>query len=103
MGQFSYSAKDKSGIIQKGDLFAPDRAAAAAALAEKGLTPILVKEVAPKSKGGGAMGKLGAFGSKVKLQDKGIKEAQNGNGGRGQTGGGRGNARQLAGDAPGGV
>jgi type IV pilus assembly protein PilC len=76
MGQFSYSAKDKSGIIQKGDLFVPDRAAAAAALAEKGLTPILVKEVAPKSKGGGAMGKLGAFGSKVKLQDKVIFSRQ---------------------------
>src|SRR4051812_33730691 len=72
MGQFSYSAKDKSGIIQKGQLFAPDRAAAAAGLTEKGLTPILVKEVTAKAKGdeGGIMGKLGAIGSGVKLQDK---------------------------------
>ena len=44
MGQFSYSARDKSGVIQKGNVFAPDRAGASAALQAKGLTPILVKE-----------------------------------------------------------
>jgi type IV pilus assembly protein PilC len=73
MGQFSYSAKDKSGIIQKGELFAPDRAAAAASLTDKGLTPILVKEAVAKGKGGsggGMMDKLGALGGGVKLQDK---------------------------------
>jgi type II secretory pathway component PulF len=58
MGQFSYSAKDKSGNYSKGELFAPDRAAATAGLVEKGLTPILVKEMAAAAKGGGAAGKL---------------------------------------------
>jgi type IV pilus assembly protein PilC len=75
MGQFSYSAKDKSGIIQKGQLFAPDRAAATAGLVEKGLTPILVKEMAAAAKGGGAAGILDRF-QKVKLQDKVIFSRQ---------------------------
>jgi type IV pilus assembly protein PilC len=77
MGQFSYSARDKAGAIQKGSVFAADRAAAAAGLVEKGLTPILVKE-APGSKGGagrGLMGKL-PFGNRVKLQDKVIFSRQ---------------------------
>jgi type II secretory pathway component PulF len=70
MGQFSYSAKDKSGLIQKGQLFAPDRAAATAGLVEKGLTPILVKEMAAaKNGGGGANALLDRF-QKVKLEDK---------------------------------
>jgi type IV pilus assembly protein PilC len=76
MGQFSYSARDKSGAIQKGALFAPDRAAATASLASKGLTPILVKEEAPAAKGGGGdiLSKLGI--GKVGLQDKVIFSRQ---------------------------
>jgi len=71
MGQYSYTAKDKKGIVQKGTSFAPDRAAATASLVEKGLTPILVKEltVAHKSTGGGIMAILNSAG-KVSLQDK---------------------------------
>ncbi len=76
MGQFSYSARDKAGAIQKGNLFAPDRAAATAGLVDKGLTPILVKELAAESKGAGILGKLAAFGGKVKLQDKVIFSRQ---------------------------
>ncbi len=71
MGQFSYSARDTTGAIKKGSLFAPDRPAATASLVEKGLTPILVKEEAQSAKGGGK-GLLGGFklGGGVKLQDK---------------------------------
>jgi type IV pilus assembly protein PilC len=73
MGQFTYSARDKSGAIKKGSLFAADRAGATASLAEQGLTPILVKEVAGVSKPGAGgldaiMDRLGL--NKVKLQDK---------------------------------
>jgi type IV pilus assembly protein PilC len=79
VGQFSYSARDKSGLIQKGALFAPDRAAAAAALQQKGLTPILVKESATGG-GGGAKGKGGPLdkllGGRVKLEDKVIFSRQ---------------------------
>jgi type IV pilus assembly protein PilC len=77
MGQFSYSAKDKSGVISKGMLFAPDRAGASAALQTKGLTPILVKEMVQTSgaKSGGPLGKLG-FLNKVKLEDKVIFSRQ---------------------------
>jgi type IV pilus assembly protein PilC len=76
MVQFSYSAKDKSGLIQKGQLFAPDRAAATAGLVEKGLTPILVKEMAAaKNGGGGANALLDRF-QKVKLEDKVIFSRQ---------------------------
>jgi type IV pilus assembly protein PilC len=58
-------------------LFAPDRAGASAALQSKGLTPILVKEVAGKSGGGaaGIMGKLSGL-AKVKLEDKVIFSRQ---------------------------
>jgi type IV pilus assembly protein PilC len=84
VGQFSYSARDKSGIIQKGNVFAPDRAAAAAALQGKGLTPILVKEQEIKgggaSKGGGVLAKIpvvgGLLGGKVRLEDKVIFSRQ---------------------------
>ena len=69
MGQFSYSARDKSGAIKKGSVFAPDRAAATAGLVEKGMTPILVKEVtAGKAGGGGPL--AGFLAGGVKLQDK---------------------------------
>jgi type IV pilus assembly protein PilC len=75
MGQFSYSARNKAGHIEKGTLFAGDRAAASAGLTEKGLTPILVKEVAPSAKGGGGLAKLLGAG-KVSLQDKVIFSRQ---------------------------
>jgi len=68
MGTFAYSARDKSGHIQKGNVFAGDRAAASASLAAKGLTPILVKEVAPAKAGGGGL--AAKFGAKVSMQDK---------------------------------
>ncbi|MDB5179168.1 MAG: Type fimbrial assembly protein PilC [Patescibacteria group bacterium] len=76
MGQFSYSARDKSGKIQKGNLFAGDRAAASASLTEKGLTPILVKEAAGSAKGGiSTIDKLMGNG-RVSLQDKVIFSRQ---------------------------
>lgn len=70
MATFSYSARDKSGGVQKGSVFAPDRAAATAAIQAKGLTPILVKEEArAQSKTAASMlDKLGA--GKIKLEDK---------------------------------
>ncbi len=80
MASFSYSARDKSGVFQKGTLFAADRAAAAASLADKGLTPILLKEEA-KAKPAG-IGGLDGFlekihlGGGVKLQDKVIMSRQ---------------------------
>ena len=78
MGQFSYSARDKTGAIKKGSLFAADRPAATASLAEKGLTPILVKEIGAEKSGGlkGLIASGKAFGSKVKLQDKVIFSRQ---------------------------
>ena len=76
MATFSYSARGKTGAIEKGTLFAADRAAATANLVEKGLTPILVKAVAPAAaKGGGIMAKL-PFGNSVSLQDKVIFSRQ---------------------------
>ena len=79
MGQFSYSARDKSGAITKGTLFAADRPAAAASLTEKSLTPILVKEVVGQ-KGGGLKGMFAggniSLGKGVKLQDKVIFSRQ---------------------------
>lgn len=73
MGQFSYSAHNKSGGIEKGTVFAADRAGATASLTEKGLTPILVKEVAASKQGGGL---LSRFTGKVSLQDKVIFSRQ---------------------------
>ncbi len=78
MGQFSYSARDKTGAIKKGTLFAADRPAATASLAEKELTPILIKEMLA-DKGGGLKGLLSGgieLGGKVKLQDKVIFSRQ---------------------------
>ena len=75
MASFTYSARDKAGVIQKGSLFAGDRAAAAASLIEKGLSPILVKEQAATRSGkGGLLSKL--LPSNVKLQDKVIFSRQ---------------------------
>jgi type IV pilus assembly protein PilC len=82
VGQFSYSARDKSGVISKGQLFAPDRAGASAALQTKGLTPILVKEMAQAASGAKAPGfvdkipVLGKMLNGVKLEDKVIFSRQ---------------------------
>src|SRR5476651_1307771 len=79
MGQFSYSARDKTGAIRKGTLFAPDRAAATAGLVEKELTPILVKEMhgAATTKAGGLNGIIaGIVNGKVKTSDKVIFSRQ---------------------------
>src|SRR6266581_4650556 len=79
MGQFSYSARDKTGAIRKGDIFAADRAAATAGLVEKELTPILVKEKVSKggAKSGGLGGVLANFtNGKVKTSDKVIFSRQ---------------------------
>ncbi len=70
MAQFSYSARDKTGGVQKGELFAPDRAAATAAIQARGLAPILVKEEQAAAKGGGSLLDKLKSGGKVKLEDK---------------------------------
>jgi type IV pilus assembly protein PilC len=76
MGQFAYSARDKSGAVVKGNIFAPDRAAASAALQQKSLTPILVKEQAEKAPGGGSFLDALKAGGKIKLEDKVIFSRQ---------------------------
>ncbi len=69
MATFTYSARTKAGIVQKGTLIALDRSAAAASLLDKGMVPILVKEQVAKVAGSGnPLTRL--FGSRVKLQDK---------------------------------
>lgn len=70
MGQFTYSARDKTGAIKKGSVFAGDRAGATAGLVEKGLTPILVKETVGASGGKGGNFLSNLMVGKVKLQDK---------------------------------
>lgn len=75
MSSFVYSARDKTGLIQKGTLFANDRAAATASLIEKGLAPILVKEQTAAGSGtGGMLAKL--LPNKVKMEDKVIFSRQ---------------------------
>ena len=75
MGNFHTAQRTKAGVIQKGTLFATDRAGAAASLQQKGLTPILVKEQSEKSGQGSLLDKLQSGGS-VKLQDKVIFSRQ---------------------------
>lgn len=75
MANFTYSARDKGGLIQKGSVFAADRAGATASLIEKGLSPILVKEDKPTKAGGGLLASLQG-GSRVKLADKVIFSRQ---------------------------
>ncbi len=78
MGQYSYSARDKTGAIKKGTLFAADRPAATASLAEKKLAPILIKEIVGE-KGEGIKGLLSggiSLSNGVKLQDKVIFSRQ---------------------------
>src|SRR5674476_1643533 len=74
MAGFNYSARTKTGVIQKGTLFALDRGAAAASLMDKGLVPILIKEAGSAKTGGGLLAKLTA--SKVNLTDKVIFSRQ---------------------------
>ena len=75
MGQYTYSARNKAGVIQKGTLFASDRAAAAANLSGKGLTPILVTEQTSNKKSApNPLAKL--LVGKVSLQDKVIFSRQ---------------------------
>jgi type IV pilus assembly protein PilC len=71
MATFAYTARDKSGAISKGSLFATDQSAAAANLIDKGLVPILIKlHEGNGGKNGGL--KLGSLhlGGKVKLTEK---------------------------------
>jgi type IV pilus assembly protein PilC len=82
MASYAYTARDKTGAIAKGNLFALDRASAVANLLEKGLVPILLKEEdlsGSKNKGVagivGIFGKL-KFGNKIKLTDKVIFSRQ---------------------------
>ena len=76
MANFTYSARNKTGGIEKGTLFAADRAAATANLITKGFAPILVKEVASGAvKSGNFLSNI-KFGQKVKLSDKVIFSRQ---------------------------
>lgn len=76
MANFTYSARNKTGGIEKGTLFAGDRAAATANLIEKGFSPILVKQIeAGQEKKGSLLDKL-KFGQKVKMSDKVIFSRQ---------------------------
>src|SRR5438270_6929476 len=71
MASYAYTARDKTGHIQQGTVFATDQPAASANLLDKGLTPILIKPETVKTSGGIQLGKLHiGFGNKVKLQDK---------------------------------
>jgi type IV pilus assembly protein PilC len=69
MPNFAYTAKNKTGFIQKGSLFANDRASATANLTDKGLTPILIKEQSAGAASGGLMS-IFKRKPKVKLMDK---------------------------------
>jgi type IV pilus assembly protein PilC len=75
MATFAYTARDKSGAIRKGSVFANDQSAAAASLIDKGLVPILLKPQTAGGKAGGLKLKL-PFGGKVKLTEKMIFSRQ---------------------------
>ena len=78
MSSFSYTARNKTGVVSKGTVFANDRAAATSELQEKGLTPILITQTRGKSDGGITLPIIGKikFGGKVKLKDKVIFSQQ---------------------------
>ena len=76
MANFTYSARSKNGGIEKGTLFAGDRAGATAKLIEKGFAPIFVKESTVGSAKGGGLKDILKFGQKVKLSDKVIFSRQ---------------------------
>lgn len=76
MASFAYTARDKGGKIQKGSVSALDQPAAAAALLDRGLVPILVKSDI-KAAGGMAVGKFKfKLGQKVKTAEKVIFSRQ---------------------------
>lgn len=74
MAGFTYSARTKAGIIQKGSLLALDRSAAATQLLDQGLVPILIKEATAAKAGGGFLDRLTK--GRVSLQDKVIFSRQ---------------------------
>lgn len=71
MSNFTYTARDKAGALQTGTIVAMDRPSAASSLMERGLSPVLIKEV-----GGGKGLNLSLnldflkVGQKVKTVDK---------------------------------
>jgi type IV pilus assembly protein PilC len=73
MAEFTYTARTKTGTMQKGTLTATDRAAALASLSSQSLVPLLVKEAAA---GKGLSLQLFKKGAKVKLKDKVIFSRQ---------------------------
>ncbi|HSX41330.1 MAG TPA: type II secretion system F family protein [Candidatus Saccharimonadales bacterium] len=75
MPSFSYTAKDKSGQVIKGNVSGMDKSAAVASLQEKGLSPILVKDSSDKPSTGLKLGNF-HLGGKVKLTDKVIFSRQ---------------------------
>lgn len=70
MAAFTYTARDKSGGIQKGTVVAVDQPAAAANLIDRGLTPILIKP--QRSDGKSSRFKISGLRLRghVKLEDK---------------------------------
>lgn len=70
MSTFIFTARDKAGLIEKGSLLAGDQASAAAALNDRGLTPILIKPQPIDATKGGSIRQRLHFGGGVKLQDK---------------------------------
>ncbi len=75
MATFEYTARDKFGKIQRGEMFALDRTAASGDLVAKSLSPILIKEKAEKLTLKGILSKL-KISDKVKLTDKVIFSRQ---------------------------
>jgi type IV pilus assembly protein PilC len=77
MPTFTYSARSKTGTIEKGELFAADRAAATVTLTGRSLTPLLIKEATKSShgKGDSLLDRLPLLNG-IKLQDKVIFSRQ---------------------------
>jgi type IV pilus assembly protein PilC len=74
MATFTYTARDKTGAIKKGDVSAADQPGAAASLIDKGLTPILIKNRGKKG-AGFSLSRL-PFTNRIKLTDKVIFSRQ---------------------------
>lgn len=75
--QFSYTARDKSGVFSKGTVTAADRNTAASSLIAQNLTPIILTEDSKAAGGGGIRGllKLGK-GEHIPLQERVIFSRQ---------------------------
>lgn len=73
MAQFDYTARTKTGALQRGTLTATNRGAALTSLTSQSLTPVLVKE---SRAGKGLNFDLFGKGGKVKLKDKVIFSRQ---------------------------